>query len=199
MTPSGRVDQLWIFPVKSMSGTSVESAAVVDGGLAGDRSWAVVDDDGRTVTAADEPRLRAVGTRLLDGQLRLDVPGAQPGLGADDAAEALSSWLGRSLHLAHREGAGFVDVAPVHVVSRASMADAAHAEQCDACDISAPRANLVLDLEPGEPGEQSWVGSTIRIGEVQLAVVRRPDHCLGAYADVAVAGTVRVGDPVTRG
>ena len=135
-----------------MTGTSVESAAVVDGGLAGDRSWAVVDDTGQTVTAADEPRLREVGTRLLDGELRLDVPGAQPGLGVAAAAEALSSWLGRPLHLAHREGAGFVDVAPVHVVSRASMADAEHAEQCDACDISAPRANLVLDLEPGEPG-----------------------------------------------
>ena len=198
MTTLGRVGQLWVFPVKSMTGTSVESAAVADGGLVGDRSWAVVDDAGRTVTAADEPRLREVGTRLLDGELRLDVPGAQPGLGVAAAAEALSSWLGRPLHLAHREGAGFVDVAPVHVVSRASMADAAHAEQCDACDISAPRANLVLDLEPGDPGEQSWVGSTVRIGEVELTVVRRPDHCLGAYAEVAVAGKIRVGDPVTR-
>ena len=78
------------------------------------------------------------------------------------------------------------------------MADAEHAEECDSCDISAPRANLVLDLEPSAPGEQDWVGSTVAVGDVQLHVVRRPDHCLGAYADVAVAGTVRVGDPVTR-
>ena len=197
-TTVGRVGQLWVFPVKSMAGTSVQSAAVVDGGLAGDRAWAVVDDAGETVTAADEPRLREVVTRLIDGELRLDVPGAQAGLGPEAAAKALSTWLGRPLHLAHREGAGFVDVAPVHVVSRASMADAQHAEECDSCDISAPRANLVLDLEPSAPGEQDWVGSTVAVGDAQLHVVRRPDHCLGAYADVAVAGTVRVGDPVTR-
>jgi uncharacterized protein YcbX len=198
MTTVGRVGQLWLFPVKSMAGTSVEAATVVDGGLSGDRAWAVVDDAGETVTAADEPRLREVATRLLDGELRLDVPGAQPGLGAEAAGEALSTWLSRPLHLAHREGAGFVDVAPVHVVSRGSMADAEHAEQCDACDISAPRANLVLDLEPSAPGEQEWVGSTVAVGDVRLHVVRRPDHCLGAYAEVAVGGTVRVGDPVMR-
>ena len=199
MTTVGRVGQLWVFPVKSMAGTSVESATVVDGGLAGDRAWAVVDDAGDTVTAAEEPRLREVGTRLLGGDLRLDVPGAQAGLGAEAAGEALSAWLGRPVRLAHREGAGFVDVAPVHVVSRASMADAEHAEQCDACDIGAPRANLVLDLEPSAPGEQEWVGSKVVVGEVWRQVVRRPDHCLGAYAEVAVGGTVRVGDPVSRG
>jgi uncharacterized protein YcbX len=194
----GRVAQVWVFPVKSMSGSALDSAEMVGGGLAGDRTWAVVDGTGETVTAAQEPRLREVTTRLLDGELRLDIPGAQAGLGAEAAGEALSAWLGRPVHLAHRDGAGFVDVAPVHVVSRTSMADAQHAEECDSCDISAPRANLVLDLEPGAPGEQDWVGSTVAVGDVRLHVVRRPKHCLGAYADVAVAGTVRVGDPVTR-
>lgn len=195
MTAIGRVTELWVFPVKSMAGASVETAPVETGGLLGDRSWAVIDEDGRTVTAADEPRLREVTTRLLDGELRLDVPGAQPGLAADAAAEALSSWLGRTVRLAHREGAGFVDVAPVHVVSRGSIVDAAeHAETCDACDITAPRANLVLTLDQGS--ERDWVGSKVTVGEATLEVVREPKHCLGIYADVAVPGTVRVGDRV---
>jgi uncharacterized protein len=195
MSAAGRVAQLWVFPVKSMSGASVESATVATGGLDGDRSWAVVDASGATVTAAEEPRLREVTTRLLDGGLRLDVPGAQPGLDQDAAADALSGWLDRPLHLAHREGPGFVDVAPVHVVSRTSMADAEHAEQCDACDISAPRANLVLDLD-GTGTERDWVGATVTVGSAVLRVVRHPDHCLGAYAEVARAGVVSVGDPV---
>lgn len=195
MSGTGRVAQVWLFPVKSMAGASVASASVVEGGLDGDRSWAVLDADGATVTAAQEPRLREVTTRLLDGGLRLDVPGAQPGLGVEAAAEALSGWLGRPLHLAHREGAGFVDVAPVHVVSRTSMADAEHAEQCDACDVSAPRANLVLDLD-GTGTERDWVGATVSVGSAVLRVVRHPDHCLGAYAEVVQAGVVSVGDPV---
>lgn len=195
MTAIGRVQELWVFPVKSMAGASVESVPVEAGGLVGDRSWAVIDEDGQTVTAADEPRLREVGTRLLDGELRVDVPGAQPGLAADAAAEALSSWLGRTVRLAHREGTGFVDVAPVHVVSRGSIVDATeHAETCDACDITAPRANLVLTLDEGS--ERDWVGAKVTVGGTTLEVVREPKHCLGIYADVAVPGTVRVGDQV---
>jgi uncharacterized protein YcbX len=201
----GRVAQVWVFPVKSMSGAALDAADVVDGGLAGDRSWAVVDDAGETVTAAQEPRLREVSTRLLDGDLRLDVPGAQPGLAADAAAEALSGWLGRPLRLAHREGAGFVDVAAVHVVSRSSMQHAAeHAETCDACDIAAPRANLVLELADAVPGaaagtgtERDWLGREVRVGAAVLRMTQRPDHCLGAYAEVARPGRVAVGDLVT--
>jgi uncharacterized protein YcbX len=195
----GRVAQVWVFPVKSMSGATLDAADVVGSGVAGDRSWAVVDDAGETVTAAQEPRLREVTTRLLDGGLRVDVPGAQPGLAAEAAAEALTGWLGRPLQLAHREGGGFVDVAPVHVVSRQSMAQAAeHAETCDACDIAAPRANLVLELA-GDGTERDWTGRELRVGDAVLRMTRRPDHCLGAYAEVARPGRVAVGDPVTLG
>jgi hypothetical protein len=86
----------------------------------------------------------------------------------------------------------------VHVVSRGSISDAAgHAETCDACDITAPRANLVLTLDAGS--ERDWVGSKVTIGAATLEVVREPKHCLGIYADVAVPGTVQVGDDVEVG
>jgi uncharacterized protein YcbX len=197
VTTLARVAELWVFPVKSMSGTRVPSAQVEAGGLAGDRSWAVVDPDGATVTAADEPRLREVRPSLVDGELRLDLPGGPTGLDADAAGDALSSWLGRPVRLAHRDGAGFVDVAPVHVVSTASMSDATHAEECDACDISAPRANLVLDLAAGAGSERDWVGRTVSAGDATLHVVRLPGHCLGVYADVAASGTLAEGDEVS--
>ena len=191
----GRVSALWVFPVKSMSGTRVESAEVTEAGLSGDRSWAVVDEHGTALTAREEPRLRAAVARLVEGELRVDVPGSSPELGAADAAEALSSWLGRPVRLEHRDGSGFVDVAPVHLVSHTSLADAAHAEECDACDVTSPRANLVLDLTAGV-SERDWVGSRLVAGHSTLTVSRLPKHCLGAYADVTQAGVVRVGDEV---
>jgi uncharacterized protein YcbX len=194
-----RVQQLWIFPVKSMRGARVDTAQLVAGGLRGDRSWAVVDDSGTTVTAAEEPRLRQVATRIVDGLVLVDVPGAAPGLRPEAAAGALSAWLGRPVRLAHREGTGFVDVAPVHVVSTFSMADAAHAEKCDACDVREPRANLVLELAPGGGAEREWLGGQLSIGTATLPVVRHPDHCLGVYAEVATPGDVHVGDEVTLG
>lgn len=199
MSVVARVQQLWIFPVKSMRGAPVDVAEVVAGGLRGDRSWAVVDDSGATVTAAQEPRLRQVGTGVVGRDVLLDVPGAAPGLRPEQAAAALSSWLGRPLTLTHREGTGFVDVAPVHVVSTFSMSDAGHAQECDACDIREPRANLVLELVAGGGPERDWLGGTLMIGTATLPVVRHPDHCLGVYADVATPGSVRVGDEVTLG
>ena len=197
MTALARVAEIWVFPVKSMAGIAVESAEVEHGGLGGDRSWAVVGEDGATVTAASAPSLREVVPRLVDGEVCLDVPGAPPGLGVETAGAALSSFLGRSVRLQHRDGAGFVDVAPVHLVSTASMADATHADECDSCDIAAPRANLVLDLATGAGSERDWVGRTIGAGASALHVVRLPKHCLGAYADVAVAGKLSRGDEVT--
>jgi hypothetical protein len=199
VTALARVAQIWVFPVKSMSGTSLDTAQVGAGGLVGDRSWAVVDEAGDPVTAAAAPQLRDVVPHLVDGELRLDVPGAPPGLDVDAAADALSSFLGRPVRLAHRDGAGFVDVAPVHLVSTFSMSDAAHTEDCDSCDIAAPRANLVLDLGPGADPEPEWVGRTVRAGEATLHVVRRPKHCLGVYADVTGDGALRLGDLVVAG
>jgi uncharacterized protein len=190
--PAARISELWLFPVKSMAGTRVDRADVTPSGLSGDRSWAVVDESGATVTAREEPRLREVRPRLEDGRLLLDVPDADPGLTPDAAASALSRFLGRTVRLLEQDTGGFADVAPVHLVSSASMADAAHAEECDACDVTAPRANVVVDL--GSGSERDWVGRTLDAGGSALTVSKVPKHCLGVYADVARVGTLTVGD-----
>jgi uncharacterized protein YcbX len=203
--PVARLHQVWVFPVKSMRGMSVPTASVTAGGLADDRAWAVVDPAGEAVTAKQEPRLRQVAAHVVgDGVVALDVPSSEPGLTGPPADEALSSWLGRPLRLEHRGDAGFVDVAPVHLVSTFSITSSTHAEECDACDISEPRANLVLDLSlpdlvGPDDAERTWIGQSVRLGSATLDVVRRPKHCLGVYANVAVAGRVAVGDEVTLG
>lgn len=194
----GRVGEVWVFPVKSMSGSAVPVADVERSGLTGDRTWAVVDESGQTVTARHEPRLRDAVARVVDGELRVDVPGEGEGLDAETAGAALSRWLGRSVRLAERAAGGYADVAPVHLVSTASVADAAHADECDACDVTAPRANLVLELAGGG-SERAWIGRSVTLGSAELAVAKLPRHCLGVYADVARPGRVSVGDEVRLG
>ena len=44
-TAAMRVGELWQHPVKSMIGSTVASAALTADGMAGDRNWAVRDEE----------------------------------------------------------------------------------------------------------------------------------------------------------
>ncbi len=80
-TRTGRVhvSTLTAYPVKSLGGVSLEQAVVEARGLRGDRRWAVVDPDGRKVTAREEHALLGLRAEPLDGGgVRLLAPGADP-------------------------------------------------------------------------------------------------------------------------
>jgi uncharacterized protein len=177
--PIGAVRQIAVYPVKSLGGHTVGEAEVGPAGLAGDRAWSVVDaTTGERVTVKAVPELAGVVAT-----------------GDDEADTAtLTAVLGRPVRL-RRTADPQVDVAAVHLVSRSAITRAAEGDVPDGCSADDPRANLLLDL-PAGADERDWVGRTVRIGEVELVVTRRPKHCLGVYADVRRPGRVRVGDPV---
>jgi uncharacterized protein len=172
----GRVEQIWVYPVRSLAGTAVPVAEVTPDGLAGDRSWTVLGDDDRVVRAKDAPAMA-------------DVPGT--GDPAADA-DARTAVLGRSVRLVPTppEGTG---VAPVHLVSRGAIERAAAGEVPEGCSADDPRANLVLTLDGDE---RQWVGRELRVGEAVLEVSRTPKHCLGVYAEVRRPGRIAVGDAI---
>jgi uncharacterized protein YcbX len=169
----GRVQQVWLYPVKSLAGTSVTAAEIRPDGLAGDRARAVVDESGRPVRPKDAPVLAT--------------------LPADADAESLSAALGRSVRLEPLPATP--GAAPVHLVSRQAIDRAALGEVPEGCSAEDPRANLLVDLE-GDDDERGWVGRAVRIGDAVLEITRTPKHCLGVYAEVRHAGTVTVGDAV---
>jgi uncharacterized protein YcbX len=48
---------MWRYPVKSMQGEELESAAAGERGIAGDRAWAVIDQETGKVVSAKRPKL----------------------------------------------------------------------------------------------------------------------------------------------
>jgi uncharacterized protein YcbX len=98
-----RVVSLWRFPVKSMQGEELVSAAVGELGLHGDRQWALVDlETGLALTARRVPELLYARARLVgDDDVEIELPDGS--VTTDDAA--LSAWLGRAVELRHA-GAG---------------------------------------------------------------------------------------------
>lgn len=66
------------FPVKSCRGEAVGSAVVEPWGLAGDRRWMVVDDEGTVITAREVNRLVLVHAEITATGLRLTAPDLPP-------------------------------------------------------------------------------------------------------------------------
>ncbi|WP_040336634.1 MOSC N-terminal beta barrel domain-containing protein [Candidatus Blastococcus massiliensis] len=175
--PVGRVEQIRIYPVRSLAGVAVPAAEIGSAGLVGDRAWTVVDGSGTPVRAKDVPQLATVA-----------------GEGApDDVAAELSCLLGKAVRL--EAGKDRPGAAPVHLVSRRAIDRAAFGDVPEGCTADDPRANLLLSLD-GDEDERSWVGRTLHVGGALLEVTRTPTHCLGVYAEVRRAGTVTAGDAV---
>ena len=198
--PAALVRAVRVFPVKGMDAAAARTVRLDGEGVVGDRRHAVLDEAGTLLTADAEPRLRAVSAWLdSEGALRLDVPGAEPGLTLAAAGAALTAYLGRWVQVVPVEPARTLD-APVHIVSVQALEAAERGEHevadC-ACSLEEPRSNFVVDLagDAGGPArEEDWIGRRIRIGDAVVAVDRRPGHCLGVYAQVVVPGEVQAGD-----
>ena len=72
---AARIASLHIYPVKSCRGIELESSTVVERGLAFDREWMIVDEDGLFVSQRGVPRLALVEAALTESALELETPG----------------------------------------------------------------------------------------------------------------------------
>jgi uncharacterized protein YcbX/ribosome-associated protein YbcJ (S4-like RNA binding protein) len=208
-----RVVELWRYPVKSLQGERLATAAIGTDGVVGDRQWALVDPHtGDALTARRDPDLLfATGRLRADGGVEVVLPDGT--VTADDGV--LSDWLGRRVQLRRADGAGpFHDDpdARLSLVSTGTLGD---------WDPRRFRSNVVLD----GAGEDGLVGAQVRLGSAFVAVVEPIPRCvmvtrpqaggigrdtsvlktvhrerggdLAVGAQVLAAGTVRTGDVLT--
>ncbi|GGM56098.1 molybdenum cofactor biosysynthesis protein [Dactylosporangium sucinum] len=234
----GEIVWLGRYPVKSMLGEELSEVALATDGLVGDRRYALVDRETGLVASAKNPRkwgwlLRHSARYEEDGTVTLSEMSERVDLIGEVPPNATLERLTPETE----PGAGemtrnilprrtFVDFAPVHVVTTATL----EALQADHRRF---RPNIVVRMVGGEPfAENHWPGSRITIGDAEIeAVVPTPRcvvptlahgdlpadpsvirtaarrnriqvsdlgrlTCVGAYATVRRPGTLRVGDLV---
>ena len=104
----GKVQQIWRYPLKSMSGETLNECVAGSLGLPGDRGWALRDEKTREITNAKRiPLLMQCAARYRDQpgngsipQVEITLPdGSQLGSDDENVNERLSTVLGKSVTL----------------------------------------------------------------------------------------------------
>ncbi|MDQ2678716.1 MAG: MOSC domain-containing protein [Actinomycetota bacterium] len=198
MTELGTVQACWRYPVKSMQGLPVDSLQMFERGVGGDRVRALIDTATGHLMSAKRTSV------LLDASADDDSITLPDGtvIPWDDATvdARLSEWLGKDVRLSeplpgHQLSyemtfdppdddaeyveipapvGTFVDLAPLHVVSRATLDGAAATRPELTWDVRRFRPNLVLDTGGDAFVENGWVGRTLRFSSGAAITVSQP-------------------------
>ena len=199
-----RVAELAVYPVKSCRGLSLAKADVEPWGLAGDRRWMFVDEDGVFVSQREESRLAVVvptptssGLSISWGERRYDI--ATPG--SDAPHITVQVWRSRlearvaadfpgGLRLVYmhdptlrqvsldygrpEDRVSFADGYPVLLIGAASLEEL-NGRLAVKLPMNRFRPNIVV--EGSAPyAEDDW--RRVRIGEVAFRVVKPCARCM---------------------
>lgn len=179
------VADLWRFPVKSFAGEQARRAFMGPFGILGDRRLAVLDEAGDLLTGRRAHALLGFRARSTEPDTGEGVEVITPQgweLAWDDpgVARELSEALGRAAVLV-RNPVGVHDVAPAHLVSTGSLTAACSWVDGEDIDRRRFRANVILEVEGGEPfAEDAWVGGALELGEggPVLEVISPTERCV---------------------
>jgi uncharacterized protein YcbX len=239
---------LWRYPVKSLQGEPIDPARVEADGVVGDRRWGIRDQrTGRILTARRRPELLGASSTFRDDEPVITLPDGITVTGLGERTDRqLSRWLASPVSLVAPSGqAGraeffadatddtsraiewtmpdgrYVDVAPILILTTASLRTAADHYPNGTWDVRRFRPNILIDLEGDGWVEDSWVGRQIQIGAVTLiptqpcarcTMVTRPQPgldadidvfrtlarhhggLLGVWSDVVTPGSLALGD-----
>lgn len=226
----GRISAVFRYPVKSMASEPLESVEVAWNGLTGDRRWAFTRDalvrsNFPWLTIRECPDMWHYRPRFTEPEKpesSATMVVTPSGEELDIADPALASQLGGGVRVI-RQGRGIFDTMPLSLISTRTV-DAISAMTGTSLDARRFRPNFVVETSDHiDFAEDEWVGSVLRIGQMQMRVDKRdkrcvmvnvdPDTterdpsilraiaqerqaCLGVYGTTVKPGRVSIGDPV---
>lgn len=192
----GRVSELWWYPVKSFLGQKRDSLITLPEGVPGDREFALADSSSGRVLSAK--RVHQLVSGRTDGNEMVLPDGRRVSPDASDAAEILSSWLGREVRVVRApagderpevlgeedtifrgQAGGLHDDSPIHIVTTSTLAYLRTLYPGGDYDARRFRPNIVIDTGAAEgPVEQAWIGKVLRIGAAEFDVTKPCHRCV---------------------
>jgi len=98
-----RISELWKYPVKSCGGFKVNTIGFTQQGPNDDRSYTLIDERGIFVSQRTHPMLAMVKTSILDGNVRVSIPG----VGGIVLYESREAGLQRKVSIHNKDCVGF--------------------------------------------------------------------------------------------
>ena len=71
-----KISRIFIYPVKSLAGISLESSKVLQKGLELDRRWMLMNSENQFMTQREYPKMTLIKTGIVDGMLELSYNGS---------------------------------------------------------------------------------------------------------------------------
>jgi uncharacterized protein YcbX len=187
------IAQLYIYPVKSMAGISVQEAHVGLDGILGDRLYSFVREDQAGndgfpwMTARQSARMLLYRPNFNEAPVpaqpeppvSVRTPEGSP-FDVNDPAlrEELASQTAQRLFLL-KSSRGFHDCQHISVLSLATVRSLATEADC-VIDPRQFRANLYVEPVSGQPfEEEAWPGGLLQIGsQALIGVTKRDGRCM---------------------
>ncbi|WP_164985755.1 MOSC domain-containing protein [Bosea sp. Tri-44] len=178
---TGKVAELWRYPVSSVAGEQLDQLDVNAGGVAGDRIWGLLDAaTGRIASPGREkhfigvPRAHA---KVAGEGVALSLDGERWAVPEDsELLEGLSQAFGFMPVLKRFDAVGSggfrprYEHAPIHLVTSAALGSLERELPGSVIAARRFRPNILVDWPDGTEAipEHGWIGREIRIGDVVL-------------------------------
>lgn len=175
MKKVGTVQAIWLYPVKSMAGVSVQSADMYWYGLRGDRRYAFVQSNSHStfpwLTGREVSQIVKYQPEFADeadrngSEIRVTTPeGKNHTISSTMLRQELATQHKQPVHLMQLNRGAF-DAAPMSVVSQATLdqISSVHGEELD---LRRFRINIIVDsIDKTAYVEDSWIDGTLSFGE----------------------------------
>lgn len=161
------VQELWRYPVKSLSGERIQESSVGELGLAGDRIVLVLGPTGQVITSRTHPKLLALKGSLDDeGQPRINgIEWTAP-----EALDLVREVTSQEARLIQYEGPERFDVLPLSVATDGAIQEMKF-------DGRRLRPNIIVGGVEGLL-ERTWPGQNLKIASLLIHARRLRPRCV---------------------
>ena len=177
----GKVESLWVYPVKSLMGECLQKLNIEERGVAGDRLFAISDSNGKFGSGKNTRRFRRINglfslsAKVLVNGVAIRFSDGSVLTNTDSLIDRrLSEMLGQSVTLTKERDISHFDDGAIHLLTTASLSLLSKRLRNSAIDSRRFRPNIVIK---SDYLDQDLIGKRLKIGQAVIEITNKTERC----------------------